>query len=67
LGAHSSQQPKSLFKSQVLVASFTHFVVKLSFAAPDSFLSAAALAHDDVISEAHFAMKLLSAAPVADR
>ena len=44
------------------MASFTHIVVKLSFAGPDSFLSAAALAHDDVASEAHFAMKLLSAA-----
>src|SRR5882724_6101257 len=63
---HSSQQaPNSLFKSQVPVASLTHFVVKLSFAAPESFLSAAALSHDAVASDAHFVMKLLSAAPAS--
>ena len=52
---------KQLFKSQVPVASLTHFVVKLSLAAPESFLSAAALLHDAVASDAHFVMKLLSA------
>src|SRR5262249_32148111 len=56
---------KQLFKSQVPVASFTHFVVKLSLAAPESFLSAAALLHDAVASDAHFVMKLLSAAPAS--
>jgi hypothetical protein len=55
----------SLFKSQVPVASFTHFVVKLSFAAPESFLSAAALLHDAAASDAHFVMKRLSAAPAS--
>src|SRR5262245_46269342 len=67
--SHSLQMLKltlsHLFKSQVPVASLTHFVVKLSFAAPDSFLSAAALSHDAVASDAHLVMKLLSAAPAS--
>jgi len=35
-------------------------------AAPESFLSAAALLHDAVASDAHFVMKLLSAAPASN-
>jgi hypothetical protein len=39
--------------------------VKLFFAAPESFLSAAALSHDAVASDAHLVMKLFSAAPAS--
>ena len=46
-------------------ASLTHLVVKLSLAAPESFLSAAALSHDAVASDARFVIKLLSAAPAS--
>jgi hypothetical protein len=46
------------------VASFTHFVAKLFFAAPESFLSAA-LSDDAVASDAHLVMKLLGAAPAS--
>ena len=47
------------------MASFTHFVAKLFFAAPESFFSAAALSHDAVATDAHVVMKLLSAAPAS--
>ena len=47
------------------MASFTHFVPKLFFAAPESFFSAAALSHSPVASDAHLGMKLLSAAPAS--
>ena len=42
------------------VASFTHFLVKLSLAAPESFLSAACVSHIDAASDSHFFIKLLS-------
>ena len=47
------------------VASFTHFLVKLSLAAPESFLSAACVSHIDAASDSHFFMKLLNAAPAS--
>src|SRR5436190_1431178 len=42
-----------------------HFLVKLSLAAPDSFLSAACVPHAVVASDSHFFMKLVSAAPAS--
>ena len=47
------------------VASFTHFLVKLSLAAPESFLSAAFVSHIDAASDSHFFMKLSGAAPAS--
>ena len=46
-------------------ASFTHFLVKLVFAAPDSFLSAAWVSQAVAASSSHFFMKLVSAAPAS--
>ncbi|MGO4672898.1 hypothetical protein AB4Z40_08360 [Bosea sp. 2YAB26] len=43
-------------------ASLTHFLVKLDFAAPDSFRSAAVTSHALAASLSHFFMKLVSAA-----
>jgi len=45
--------------------SFTHFFVKLVFAAPASFLSAACASQDFAASLWHFFMKLFSAAPAS--
>lgn len=46
-------------------ASFTHFVVKLVFAAPPNFFSAAALSQDVAASVSHFFIKLFIAAPAS--
>src|SRR5262245_15953918 len=45
--------------------SVTHFLVKLVFAAPLSFFSAAAIPHDLLASRSHLSMKLLRAAPAS--
>jgi hypothetical protein len=45
--------------------SFTHFFVKLVFAAPASFLSAACASQDFAASLWHFLMKLFAAAPAS--
>src|SRR5262245_28262567 len=50
---------------QLPMASVTHFFVKLSFAAPASFLSAAVLSQADFASVSHFFMKLVIAAPAS--
>lgn len=46
-------------------ASFTHFVVKLVLAAPDSFLSAACLSQAAPASFSHLVTKLVLAAPAS--
>src|SRR5690242_974605 len=61
----AGSEPLSGGDFQPPVASLTHFLVKLVFAAPASFLSAAALSHAAVASLWHFFMKLLSAAPAS--
>ena len=48
---------------QLPTASVTHFSVKLVFAAPASFFSAACLSQPAVASVSHFFMKLVFAAP----
>jgi hypothetical protein len=50
---------------QLPMASVTHFFVKLSFAAPASFLSAAVLSQADFALVSHFFMKLVIAAPAS--
>src|SRR5262245_8355237 len=50
---------------QLPIASVTHFLVKLSFAAPASFFSAAVLSQADFASVSHFFMKLVIAAPAS--
>jgi len=47
------------------VASVTHFLVKLVFAAPASFFSAAWLSQVACASFLHLPMKLVSAAPAS--
>ena len=42
-----------------------HLLVKLVLAAPDSFLSAAALSHEEAASDLHLFMKLVRAAPAS--
>src|SRR5271170_6112741 len=49
--------------AHVPVASVTHFLVKLVFAAPASFLSAAWVSQAASASFVHFVMKLVFAAP----
>src|SRR5581483_7425340 len=51
--------------AQLPTASLTHFFVKLSFAAPASFFSAADLSHVAFASVSHFFMKLVIAAPAS--
>src|ERR1700741_2352734 len=46
-------------------ASLIHFLVKLSFAAPASFFSAADLSHAAFASVSHFFIKLVIAAPAS--
>ena len=46
-------------------ASLIHFLVKLSLAAPDSFLSEACWSHAAAASFWHLVMKLVSAAPAS--
>src|SRR3954447_8122377 len=46
-------------------ASEMHFFVKLFFAAPANFLSAAAASQVDLASASHFFMKLVLAAPAS--
>jgi len=50
---------------QLPTASVTHFFVKLVFAAPANFFSAAALSQDAAASVWHFFIKLVIAAPAS--
>jgi hypothetical protein len=50
---------------QMPTASVTHFLVKLSFAAPANFFSAAVLSQAAFASVSHFFMKLVIAAPAS--
>src|SRR5262249_24920533 len=50
---------------QLPTASVTHFLGKLSFAAPARFLSAAHFSPADLASVSHFFMKLVIAAPAS--
>ena len=45
--------------------SLTHFFVKLVFAAPNNFFSAAAASHATVASRSHFVKKLVFDAPAS--
>src|SRR5262249_52938721 len=51
--------------SQLPTASLIHFLVKLSFAAPANFFSAADLLQAAFASVSHFFMKLVIAAPAS--
>src|SRR5882672_9808805 len=51
--------------AQVPTASVTHFLVKLVFAAPASFFSAACASQVALASVSHFFMKLFLAAPAS--
>src|SRR5690349_3008431 len=57
--------PRRFAASQLPTASVTHFLVKLVFAAPASFFSAACLSQPAAASVSHFFMKLVFAAPAS--
>jgi hypothetical protein len=54
-----------IFSLQLPTASPTHFLVKLFFAAPASFLPAASVSQIFCASPSHFYMKLVRAAPAS--
>src|SRR4029078_6506925 len=65
LRTRRSRSEEAQASFHVPAASLTHFLVKLSFAAPDNFLSAACLSQDALASVSHFFIKLVCAAPLS--
>src|SRR5215813_4013783 len=63
--SHPARPPPSPLSGQLPTASLTHFLVKLTFAAPASLRSPAALSQAVAASVSHFFMKLVSAAPAS--